>query len=354
MADQYTLRLPALQVRQGHRRIYTFAVDGKKLPAFASIPRLRREDDGELQGYQRPEVLGHIAGIRRYVESDGAMLLNALVVALDHRVTFVPALLHGELVDYSVVGELVIPVDETLADQDKPVRVVDGQQRLAAIRDASLAEFPVAITGFFADTEEQRSQFILLNSTEDLPKALVHELLPETSGHLPKAYRRRRLPAQLVARLNTDRRSPFYRLIATPTTQTGYIADGSVLGMIEHSLFDGALYQYRDGDGSGDVDRMVDHLVEFWTVVRDTWPDEWSMRPTRSRLTHSVGIQALGLVMDAIDPPTFRGVIESLKPDTAWTSGSWVFADGSQCEWNAPSLSSRLGSHLLWLVNGRS
>ena len=46
-------------------------------------------DDVTLQGYQRPEVLSHIKAIRRYLESDGAMLPNAVVVAFDERVTFV-------------------------------------------------------------------------------------------------------------------------------------------------------------------------------------------------------------------------------------------------------------------------
>ncbi|WP_211239286.1 DGQHR domain-containing protein, partial [Actinokineospora inagensis] len=112
MADQYTLRLPALEVRQGRRRIYCFAVDGKKLPGFAAVSRVRRDEGEELQGYQRPEGLSHIRAIRRYLESDGAMLPNAIVVAFDKRVEFVPAVMQGESVDYSVMGELVIPVDE--------------------------------------------------------------------------------------------------------------------------------------------------------------------------------------------------------------------------------------------------
>ena len=48
----------------------------------------------------------------------------------------------------------------------------------------------------------------------------------------------------------------------------GYIKDNSVLKMIENSLYDGALYQYRDPeDGSGDVEQMVLHLNYFWTTV---------------------------------------------------------------------------------------
>lgn len=186
MADRYELRLPALEVRQGNRRIYCFAIDGKKLHSFAAVSRVRRDDSSTLQGYQRPEVLKHIRGIQRYLESDNAMLPNALVLAFDDSVRFDTTARRSNGIDYSIPGELVIPVDESLPDEDKPALIVDGQQRSAAIRDADLAEFPVAAVGFIADTQEdQRSQFILVNNTKPLPKGLIHELLPETSGHLP-------------------------------------------------------------------------------------------------------------------------------------------------------------------------
>ncbi|WP_156756541.1 DGQHR domain-containing protein DpdB [Actinokineospora pegani] len=368
MADRYTLRLPALEVRQGRRRIYCFAIDGKKLHSFAAVSRIRRGDDEQLSGYQRPEVLSHIRGIQRYLESDGAMLPNAIVVAFDNRVEFIPAIMQGELVDYSVAGEIVIPVDEALADADKVAWLVDGQQRSAAIRDADLAEFPVAVVGFIADTEEeQRSQFILVNSTKALPKGLVHELLPDTTGHLPRAYLKRKLPAQLMTRLNGDKRSPFFRIIATPTAPDGYIKDNSILKMVEHSLFEGALYQYRNPvDGSGDVKRMLLHLIEFWTVVRDTWPDEWSKAPRYSRLTHGVGIQSLGFVMDTVtdDQPaeavkssSLDRAIEDLKPHVAWTSGTWKFPDGEERRWNnlqnTPNDVRQLTAHLLRVLKKR-
>jgi DGQHR domain-containing protein len=345
MADRYELRLPALEIRQGGRKIYCFAVDGKKVHSFAAVSRVRRDDDNNLQGYQRPEVLSHIRGIRRYLESDNAMLPNALVLAFDESVRFESGARRGVGVDYSVPGELVIPVDESLSDEDKPALIVDGQQRSAAIRDADLVEFPVAAVGFIADNhDDQRSQFILVNSTKPLPKGLIHELLPETSGHLPPTYARKRLPAQLMTRLNTDGQGPFYGRIASPTSPDGNIKDTAVLRMLEHSLFEGALYQYRNPeDGSGDIDRMLLHLRSFWAIVKDTFSDAWKLPPRQSRLTHGAGIQAMGFVMDSltdgmpaedVDCDAVRNAVLGLMPITAWTSGMWRFADGEQRRWN--------------------
>ena len=106
------LRLPALEVSQGpDRLLYTFAVDGKVLPSFTTVSRIHREGDGDIEGYQRPEVISHIASIRRYLESDAPMIPNALVVAFDRRVRFEAA---DEVADvtYARPGTLIIPVSE--------------------------------------------------------------------------------------------------------------------------------------------------------------------------------------------------------------------------------------------------
>jgi hypothetical protein len=140
-----------------------------------------------------------------------------------------------------------------------------------------------------------------VNSTKPLPKGLIYEPLPETTGELPTQYARRRLPASLMTQPNTATDSPFRGAIATPTTPNGYIKDNSVLKMIENSLYDGALYQYRDPrTGEGNEDTMVRHLVAFWSRVQGKWPSAWELPPRKSRLTHGVGIQSLGYVMDLL------------------------------------------------------
>lgn len=363
MADRYDMRLPAIRLRQGGQYIYCFGVDGKRIHDFATVSRVHR-DDNSLQGYQRPEVLGHIRAIRRYLESDSPLLPNAIVLAFDERVKFEAAASAADL-EYSTVGELVIPVDESLPDDEKPAWLVDGQQRSAAIRDADLAEFPVAAVGFTAHGEaEQRSQFILVNNTKPLPKGLIHELLPDTAGHLPAAYARKQLPALIMTRLNASTReigTPFGGRIATPTTPDGYIKDNSVLKMIENSLYEGALYQYRDPiDGSADVEQVQLHLNYFWTVVQSVFPEAWALPPLKSRLTHGAGIQSLGYVMDsltegvpAVELPglDLERAIEKLKPLVAWTSGTWDFGPENVRRWNGlqntPSDISLLTNHLL-------
>ena len=102
------LRFPALEIEQSQgRKLYSFAVDGKSLARFATVSRIRRDQEAEIHGYQRPEVLSHISEIRRYLESANPMIPNALVVAFDHRVWFEASMTTAGSTTRS--GEIVVP-----------------------------------------------------------------------------------------------------------------------------------------------------------------------------------------------------------------------------------------------------
>jgi DGQHR domain-containing protein len=341
------MRFPALEVQQGpERRLYTFAADGKELPKFATVSRVRR-DKRQIEGYQRPEVLAHVAAIRSYIESGSPMIPNAIVVAFDTRVRFEPSESDGSTGGIVTPGTLVIPVDEDLPDEDKPGWIVDGQQRCAAVREADVDSFPLCVTAFITASEgEQRAQFILVNSTKPLPKGLIYELLPSTEGPLPPALMRKRFPAFVVERLNFDEDSPFHQLIQTPTTPDGIIKGNSVLRMLENSLTDGSLYYYRDPEtGSGDIEQMLLVLKPFWGAVHKVFDDAWGLPPRRSRLMHGVGIASLGYLMDAItdqyiargtlpDESDYAAELELIRDHCAWTSGYWRFGADSLRRWN--------------------
>jgi DGQHR domain-containing protein len=346
MSNTVILRLPALEIVQGANRVlYSFAVDGKQLMTFATVSRIHRQSDEQLGGYQRPEVLSHIAEIRRYLESSDPMIPNAIVVAFDERVRFEPAE-QSTLSLYSRPGTIFIPIDAGLSDQEKPGWIVDGQQRMAAIREASIQSFPICVTAFIAkDDQEQKEQFILVNSTKPLPKGLIYELLPTTQMTLPSLLQRRRFPAQLSSRLNYDPESPFKGKIRTPTNAAGVVQDNSVLKMIENSLSDGALYRFRDPDtGSGDIDSMLNVLKAFWHATAKTFKEAWELPPTRSRLVHGAGIVSMGFLMDAIadryhevehiTEEHFLNDLQSFQRLCRWTQGYWDFGPGAQRKWN--------------------
>lgn len=369
------LQVPAIQVRQGPNRIlYSFAIDGKLIHDFAAISRIHREDDNQIVGYQRPEILSHIAEIRNYIESMSPMIPNAVVVAFDPRVRFEPSIMQGggSSVSYSTPGSLIIPVDQSWENHQKPGFIVDGQQRIAAIRESNVESFPVCVTAFITeDLKEQTEQFILVNSTKPLPKGLIYELLPNTEATLSTHLQRRRFPAMLLDLLNNRQESPFKGLIQTPTNPRdltdkqdpkGLIKDNSILKMLENSLSDGVLHDLRyTGDGP-DVEAMLCVLSNYWRAVSDVFSEAWAKDSRKSRLMHGAGIVSMGFLMDAICAryrryripveQQFRDDLLPLQSACHWTGGKWVFGPGKELQWNeiqnVPRHIEILTNHLLY------
>ncbi len=347
MSGVAELRVPAIEVRQRVDRVlYSFAIDGKLISSFATVSRLRRDDGKGLSGYQRPEALSHIAEIRNYLESESPMVPNAVVIAFDSRLRFEPSMDVVAPLHYTRVGSLVIPVNTDLAAEDKPGLIVDGQQRLAAIREAEIESFPICVTAFItSEVREQTEQFILVNSTKPLPKGLIYELLPSTEVALPNFLRRRRFPSYLLDLLNHEENSPLKGRIQTPTTPTGNMKDNSILKMLENSLSDGVLYRFRyTTNGAGDVDSIMTVLRNYWGAVRKLFDKAWDLPPRRSRLVHGAGIISLGFLMDAIaerhrritilTEDQFAADLEPLREVCRWTDGYWDFGPGCQRKWN--------------------
>ncbi|MCX2643605.1 hypothetical protein OQ640_28685, partial [Klebsiella pneumoniae] len=70
-----------------------------------------------------------------------------------------------------------------------------------------------------------------------------------------------------------------------------------------------------------------------WNAVKIVFPDAWSKEPKYSRLTHSVGILAMGVLMDQIYSRKFQSTkniyemfcseLGKISTFCAWTDGEW-------------------------------
>jgi DGQHR domain-containing protein len=276
--------------------------------------------------------------ISEFLDHGPVLFPNAIILALAPEVEFRAA--RGPdpagLVDVAQAGTLTIPLRP---QGQRAAWIVDGQQRSLALGRTKNRDIVVPVIGFVsADIDTHREQFILVNKAKPLPARLINELLPETSAYLPRDLSVRRIPSELVNLLNRNQGSPFrglVRRISDGEEARGVVVDSALMNVIKNSLNSplGALSPYKGGGGAlADLDSMYQHFVVFWQAAKEAFPEAWGLPPTRSRLMHSAGIQAMGYLMDRLvtrthDSPNQRkeilAALRRIRPRCAWTEGTW-------------------------------
>ncbi len=321
--------------------VYAFFMRGADIVRIADISRLGRDEQERLHGFQRPEIRSHVKGIVDYLNQGSVLFPNAIIVAMSPEVHFAASRGTRPTGDEGTAqtGTLKIP----LYQEGKRVAwIVDGQQRSLALSQAENKSILVPVIGFVSDQlDVQREQFILVNKAKPLPTRLIDELLPETTGAvLPRELSLRRIPSELCDLLNRDPASPFYQLIKRPSAgnsvNTAVITDSAVINMIRSSINNplGALATFRvtsQGRDDADLESMYRILVTFWTAVRSVFQTAWGMDPRQSRLMHSAGILAMGVLMDRIfariSPLDNVQIVErelrKVAAECRWTDGTW-------------------------------
>lgn len=350
-------------------KVFTFAAPASEIARFARIQRAGRDEEGSLQGFQRPQIAGHIREIRDYLVKPNAILPNPIVVAFTAGATLSPLKLPaptpaGAGRSRRVVsrraptqqpsGLGVLTID--LAN-GPPGFIVDGQQRFTALSEIPDGDFQVLVSGFICDTEEElQKQFILINNTRPLPKALVYELLPQV-GDLPYRMSSRSQAALVTEALNYKDGSSLRGLIKQQTNPKGIIRDTVLQRVIMNSITDGALRLYADDDRLL-LDRGAKLISEFFHAVRHVFAEDWDGKaPKTSRLVHGTGIIAMGYVMEEIhaltgatDRDEFTRTLRLLKGRTAWSEGEWIFGQERR-RWNGlqnvPADVRQLSMHLV-------
>ena len=329
------LKFRAIRARQSERhKVFVFVATAREIFEMARIERAGRSEQGKLFGFQRPKVARHIHEIQDYLSQDNAVLPNSVVLA------FVDGVRVRDLQD--CLSEVEIEVAETPHG-----RIVDGQQRLAALQGLPGKEFQVFVSALVCEDEEElRRQFILVNNTRPLPKELIYELLPTVSG-LPNRMASRAFAAEIAILLNywgqeLDQRQALYGEIKQHTNPTGSISSNAIQRVVMNSRSNGALREIARGEDASM--KSLKLFADFYGAVMDLFPEAWiGMGPRTSRLKHSVGIIALGYVMEiayalhgARTRSDFRAKLRCLTTEglCAWTGGTWVFGAEERRPWN--------------------
>jgi len=339
----------ALHIKQSEKYdIFSFFIEAKDILDIADISRVKRDRDKKLVGLQRGEVKKHVEEITKYLDSDTVLFPNSIILAINEEIKFTK--IRGPKIDsdrYSTAGTLEIPIKES---EFKPAWIVDGQQRALALYKCNKPHLPISITAFVAkELEIQREQFIRINKTKPLPKGLIDELLPTVTSKLPADLSARLIPSRIVEVLNFEPKSPFYGLIKKASTENDerfspIITHNSLINILKTSIRNhtGCLYPYIDPDGQDtDYESILEILYIYWGAVKRVFPNAWGLAPTKSRLMHGAGIEAMGGLMDLImrninpkDPRAENRIVkelEKIEPYCHWTSGKW---EELELKWN--------------------
>lgn len=322
------LEFPVMSPRQGDLfQVAFFIATPRQILQMAQIKRLSRNDEGGLDGFQRTQISAHIQDIGEYFSSPNAILANPIVLGFVEGAE----VLHGQ------DGKVTLRVDT----RDGPTgSIVDGQQRLSALMEIDRLDFELPVSAFICRTQaDLKDQFVRINNSRPLPRALVSELLAHIESP-PRRHTKTWEVAPIQETLNSRRGSSLRGQIKTHTNPDGIIQDSSVQRVIAQSLSDGALRLYR-GERDLLLSKGVHLLSEFFHAVRHVFRDEWEGHtPTTSRLLHGAGMSAMGFVMEylhsaegASSREDFIGPLTELKPFTSWTEGEWVFGSERR-RWN--------------------
>ena len=343
------IRVSAIQFEQGDHKLYTFALSGGKIAQIADFSRLKKGESGELLGFQRKEIQQHVKQIVDYLNQGAMLFPNAIILAVSPELKFdIARGSRGANVEPSGrLGYLNLPVG---GSERKEAWIVDGQQRSLALAKSKNPELPVPVIAFESmSVDMQRQQFILVNRAKPLSQQLVNELLPVTDEtYLPKNLAMNKVPSKLCGLLNESPKSPFYGRIDRKSAKSARAVsfnDTAIIAMIRERINTplGALGHLKGFQGEhSDYEAMYKILDAYWCAVSEVFPDAWNLPPSKSRLTHSAGIKAMGSLLDRIasrvdlkQEKLKAAFVKELKPMAkacAWTSGRWPYI---QMQWNA-------------------
>lgn len=77
------LELRAVKAEQGEdTAIFSFFMKGADVLRISDLSRVRRDNDGDLKGFQRKEIQSHVGGIVEYLDRGKVIFPNAIILAL--------------------------------------------------------------------------------------------------------------------------------------------------------------------------------------------------------------------------------------------------------------------------------
>ena len=280
-------KILALKFEQNERDILLFSIPAKDL---INISYFNPHEKDRETGIQRPYDKRRSKEIATYIDSDGAVLANNIIInfELEKLGLSLPDVYDEEkhLLDIARITKEANNGTRMVRELvGKAAFVIDGQHRLRAFDYTRKRHFPLVVTALVdLSLAEIAEIFVKINYYQKpVNKSLVLDLL----GISPEIFPRYYVLHNAVNKLNDDFESPFYGKIRMLGIGRGFISQASIIGAIEQYKIDKVL---RNVGTEPTEEEWYDIIWNFFKAVSFVFRDFWG---EGRFLSKTVGIRAL-------------------------------------------------------------
>lgn len=295
----FSIDIPAINVTQPIGDFFIGVISHKVLRdiAAADVRRLRdgENDVDNYLGIQRVLKASRVKEIENYVQTQTATFPTSIILAVDHKCATWDA------------GSRTLCLEEFLgSDTEEPIpkekiaNILDGQHRLAGLKNIHVTDFDIPIAIFIgADIAEQATIFATVNLAQTkVNKSLVYDL---------HDYSKYRSPAKschlITVALNNKKESPLFgrikRLgVSTPgkkgeTLTQATVVESLIKYITEDTVKDAEAVRRKrridDYEGKKkekcflrpywikEEELLISKAIYlFFSAVEDKWPKSWA------------------------------------------------------------------------------
>lgn len=311
------LKFPCLKVIQPIGEFYIATINSKDLCeiTYSDVRRMMDEerDIEKYMGIQRPVDKKRVSAIEKYVTGEDACFPTAIILSIQ-----------GECARYiEKTSEMVLSNKVANEDDDKVVyfrqiaKVIDGQHRIEGLRNYQKDNFNLNVSIFVdIDIATQAQIFATVNLEQTkVNKSLVYDLFELATHRSPQ-----KTCHDIAVTLDSRPDSPFYKKIKRLGVSTGekYNKTLSQATFIEPLLkyvsedpqSDRNTYLKNKKPAKLDIEKskkiifgnmfiderdyaITDVIWNYFTAVKERWPDAWNYEGTGLNLNKSTGYRAL-------------------------------------------------------------
>ncbi|WP_068546537.1 DGQHR domain-containing protein [Thalassotalea crassostreae] len=274
--EKIILRIQVIKKLVNGVEVFSGWVEGKKVRDVAKIVHITREGK-YIHGYQRSELPKHIESIKDYVESPKSAILANLVIGFNKSVTFTP------LEEGSEFGHLEVPYYPEGPSMELPGAIVDGQQRSGGIKNSFHESYPLPVSIFISEDENDYiQQFLILNLGKPLTSVQLNALALNDNIYKPPALAVKAFPLSISEELgfgdNSNGRPPLKGLIKSNGNPQGKIAESSItefVSNVERMILKSINIRVHQELTKESKKLFVQIINNFWIAITDVFKHEW-------------------------------------------------------------------------------